>query len=83
MATSALTAEESSAVPLPDLRIGNVHIGFPIVQAALSGYSDMAMRVIARRLGASYAICEVVLDKMVVQTRGRRTARWAAVHRRE
>ena len=68
---------------LPQLCIGNVHIGFPVVQAALSGYSDMAMRVIARRLGASYAICEVVLDKMVVQTRGRRTARWAAVHDEE
>ncbi|MDA7978227.1 MAG: tRNA-dihydrouridine synthase family protein [Pirellulales bacterium] len=72
--------ESSSAIALPDLRIGNVHIGFPVVQAALSGYSDMAMRVIARRLGASYALCEVVLDKMVLQTRGRRTARWAAVH---
>ena len=27
----------------------------------------MAMRVIARRLGASYALCEVVLDKLVLQ----------------
>ena len=35
------------------LKIGNVEIGFPVVQAALSGYSDWAMRMIARRMGAS------------------------------
>jgi nifR3 family TIM-barrel protein len=52
---------------LNDLTIANVRIGFPVVQAALSGYSDMAMRVIARRLGASYSLCEVVLDQVVLQ----------------
>ena len=41
-------------VQLQHLKIGNVDIGFPIVQAALSGYSDWPMRVIARRLGAPY-----------------------------
>jgi tRNA-dihydrouridine synthase B len=51
---------------LPQLRIGNVAIGFPVVQAALSGYSDWAMRLIARRLGASYALGEVVLDRLVL-----------------
>src|SRR5579871_6041589 len=57
----------TAAVTLPHLRIGAVDIGFPVVQAALSGYSDMAMRVIARRMGASYGLCEVVLDKIVLQ----------------
>jgi nifR3 family TIM-barrel protein len=52
---------------LPTLRIGDIELGFPVVQAALSGYSDLAMRVIARRLGASYALCEVVLDRTVLQ----------------
>ena len=50
---------------LKPLRIGNVYIGFPVVQAALSGYSDWAMRVIARRLGAPYTLCEVLLDQFV------------------
>jgi len=59
---------------LPDLKIGPVHVGFPVVQAALSGYSDWPMRVIARRLGASYTICEVLLDKFVVQVSGGRKA---------
>jgi tRNA-dihydrouridine synthase B len=45
---------------LGELRLGNVVLDFPVVQAALSGYSDTAMRVIARRLGASYALCEVM-----------------------
>ncbi len=57
---------------LPPLQIGPVHVGFPVVLAALSGYSDMAMRVVSRRLGASYALCEVVLDQMVL-TGGRRS----------
>lgn len=51
---------------LPQLRIGAIDIGFPVVQAALSGYSDWPMRVIARRLGASYSLCEVMLDQFLV-----------------
>src|SRR5688572_25675214 len=56
---------------LGELRIGNVTLDFPVVQAALSGYSDTAMRVIARRLGASYALCEVMLDYFIVQVKDR------------
>ncbi len=48
------------------LTIGNVKIEHPFVQAALSGYSDLPMRRIARRHGASYTINEVVLDRCVV-----------------
>jgi tRNA-dihydrouridine synthase B len=54
------------ALTLPPLRIGNVEVGFPAVQAALSGYSDWAMRVIARRLGAPYTLCEVLLDQFII-----------------
>lgn len=53
------------------LYIGNVKIGSPIVQAALSGYSDWPMRVIARRHGASYGICEVMLDKFLIELKER------------
>jgi len=65
--SSSGAASTSSPIQLPHLRIGSVEIGFPVVQAALSGYSDMAMRVIARRLGASYSLCEVVLDKLILE----------------
>ena len=59
-------------VQLKPLKIGNVDIGFPIVQAALSGYSDWPMRVIARRLGAPYTICEVMLDQFLVSLKERK-----------
>ena len=58
--------------PLKPLKIGNVEIGFPIVQAALSGYSDWPMRVIAKRLGAPYTICEVMLDEFLVNLKERK-----------
>jgi nifR3 family TIM-barrel protein len=47
------------------LAIGTVQLDVPIVQAALSGYSDAAMRLLAREYGCPYAINEVVLDKLV------------------
>lgn len=49
------------------LHIGDVAVGLPAVQAALSGYSDLAMRTVAREHGATYAINEVVLDSLVLQ----------------
>src|SRR3954452_4895518 len=60
---------------LHELSIGHLRLDFPVVQAALSGYSDMPMRVIARRLGASYTLCEVMLDKFIVQLKPRRRNR--------
>jgi len=53
------------------LRIGPFEFDVPFVQAALSGYSDLPMRRLARRYGAPYALNEVVLDKLVLQ-RGRK-----------
>ena len=62
------------------LRLGPIQLDFPVVQAALSGYSDWAMRVIARRLGAPYTLCEVLLDKFVVQvSRGKKADRYLRV----
>lgn len=60
------------APSLPPLRIGHIQLDFPVVQAALSGYSDSPMRVIARRLGAPYTICEVMLDQFLVALKERK-----------
>jgi nifR3 family TIM-barrel protein len=49
------------------LRIGHLSFDLPAVQAALSGYSDVPMRRLARLFGAPYTLNEVVLDKLVVQ----------------
>ncbi len=61
--------------PLRELRIGPLRLDFPVVQAALSGYSDMPMRLIARRMGAPYTLCEVMLDKFIVELKPRRRNR--------
>ena len=55
------------SVPFPSLMLGKVTIGLPAVQAALSGYSDLAMRTVAREHGAGYALAEVVIDEQVLQ----------------
>ena len=48
------------------LQIGSLSIdGGVAVQAALSGYSDRPMRVVAREHGAPFCFHEVVLDKTV------------------
>jgi tRNA-dihydrouridine synthase B len=63
-----------------DLSLGSVAIGFPAIQAPLSGYSDWPMRVIARRLGASYTVCEVLLDQFILNvTKGRKAKRFLRV----
>ena len=65
---------------LPQLRLGPVAIEFPVVQAPLSGYSDWPMRVIARRLGAAYTVCEVMLDQFILNvTKGRKAKRFLRV----
>jgi tRNA-dihydrouridine synthase B len=49
------------------LRFGPIELDVPVVQAALSGYSDLAMRRVARLHGAPFTLNEVVLDRSVLQ----------------
>lgn len=65
----------TTALELRPLAIGSVAIGFPVVQAALSGYSDGPMRIIARRLGASYTLAEVLIDRFVLSLKQRNRTR--------
>lgn len=58
----------TAAVPADStLRLGALCIDGIAVQAALSGYSDLPMRTVAREHGAPYALNEVVLDELVLQ----------------
>ncbi|MHB8898856.1 MAG: tRNA dihydrouridine synthase [Thermoguttaceae bacterium] len=62
------------------LRLGSLQLDSAAILAALSGYSDWPMRRICRRLGASYTICEVLLDQFVVDvTKGRKARRFLRV----
>lgn len=57
------------------LRIGHFELPLPVVQAAMSGYSDWPMRSLARRLGAPYTICEVMTDTFVNSLKDRAKTR--------
>jgi nifR3 family TIM-barrel protein len=75
-----MSAAPAPLPSLPCLRLGGVEVGFPVAQAALSGYSDWPMRVIARQLGAPYTLCEVLLDQFVLSvTRGPKARRFLRV----
>lgn len=71
-ATTPRSPPDTLPRPFDPLVIGPVRIEFPIVQAALSGYSDWAMRIMARRFGAQYALCEVMLDEFLVVVKDQR-----------
>ena len=48
------------------MRIGPVHLSAPFCQAGLAGYSDRAMRLVARRRGCAYAVTEALLDTILL-----------------
>jgi tRNA-dihydrouridine synthase B len=47
--------------------IGPFTLPLPAMQAGLAGYSDMAMRVVARRRGCPYAVTEALLDQVLLR----------------
>jgi nifR3 family TIM-barrel protein len=51
------------------LKIGNIILDVPFFQASLSGYSDYAMRAIARDFGAPLVFAGVMLAKGVIHPR--------------
>ena len=53
-------------VNLKPLRIGRIELDFPVVLAALAGYSDAPYRLICRSCGAPYAATEVILDRSLL-----------------
>lgn len=48
------------------MKIGSVEIAAPFCQAGLAGYSDRAMRLVARRRGCAYAVTEALLDTILL-----------------
>lgn len=46
--------------------IGPIQLRAPFCQAGLAGYSDRAMRIVARRRGCSYAVTEALLDTIML-----------------
>jgi nifR3 family TIM-barrel protein len=48
------------------VNIGPIKLATPFCQAGLAGYSDRAMRVVARRRGCPYAVTEALLDVILL-----------------
>src|SRR5947207_3774860 len=46
--------------------IGPIQLATPFCQAGLAGYSDRAMRLVARRRGCPYAVTEALLDTVLL-----------------
>jgi nifR3 family TIM-barrel protein len=47
-------------------KIGPIQLAQPFCQAGLAGYSDRAMRLVARKNGCPYAVTEALLDTIMV-----------------
>src|SRR3954447_8188052 len=47
-------------------KIGPISLHSPFCQAGLAGYSDRAMRLVARRHGCPYAVTEALLDVILL-----------------
>ena len=48
------------------MRVGPIVLSAPFCQAGLAGYSDRAMRAVARRRGCPYAVTEALLDTILL-----------------
>jgi tRNA-dihydrouridine synthase B len=48
------------------MNIGPIQFAHPFCQAGLAGYSDRAMRLVARRRGCPYAVTEALLDVILL-----------------
>jgi nifR3 family TIM-barrel protein len=48
------------------MQIGPIQLRAPFCQAGLAGYSDRAMRIVARRHGCAYAVTEALLDTILL-----------------
>lgn len=51
------------------LKFGNLTLDMPFIQAALSGYSDYAMRILARKFGCPLSLTGVILAKSAANKR--------------
>ncbi|MFG0283366.1 MAG: tRNA dihydrouridine synthase [Phycisphaerales bacterium JB039] len=67
-AAAARIGERCARVGAPDARLGRLVPGFdaPFFQAGLAGYSDAAMRIIARRHGCPFCVTEALLDRTIL-----------------
>ena len=59
-------AIQINSATIPSVKIGSIELDQPFCQAGLAGYSDRAMRLVARRRGCPYAVTEALLDVILL-----------------
>ena len=64
------------------MKIGSLEFDRPLMLAPMAGFSDYAMRVVCHKLGADYAVTEMVSAKAVVY-KDKKTARLARITEEE
>ncbi len=62
----AIGGQSTTEAVVRPCRIGPHELALPAMQAGLAGYSDMAMRVVARRRNCPYAVTEALLDRVII-----------------
>ncbi len=67
-AAAARIGARCARIGAPDERLARLVPGFdaPFFQAGLAGYSDAAMRIIARRHGCPFCVTEALLDRTIL-----------------
>lgn len=60
-------AATTQFLPSRPCRIGTFELPLPAMQAGLAGYSDLAMRLVARRRRCPYAVTEALLDQVLLR----------------
>lgn len=63
---AAPSKPETRVADAPPLSLGGIAIDAPFYQAGLAGYSDAAMRLVARQHGCPYCITEAMLDAFLI-----------------
>ncbi|MEO0514449.1 MAG: tRNA-dihydrouridine synthase family protein [Planctomycetota bacterium] len=63
---AAPSKPQETLITPPPLSLGGVAIDAPFYQAGLAGYSDAAMRLVARQHGCPYCITEAMLDAFLI-----------------
>jgi tRNA-dihydrouridine synthase B len=66
MTLESKTKNLSPHAAIVPLKIGNLELALPFFQSALSGYSDRAMRLLAREFGSPLTMPGVMLDTTTV-----------------
>ncbi len=54
------------SIEIKPFRIGDIQIDFPVVLAALAGFSDLTYRLLCREFGAPYCATEMMLDRLLM-----------------